>query len=270
MYKMASKERLDQFLVKMELASSRSQAQALIMAGIVLVNGQLVQKPGTMIAADAKCEIIKDNKTKYVSRGGLKLEKALHFFNLQPEGKIALDIGASTGGFTDCLLQHGAQKIYALDVGYGQLAWKLRNDPRVISMERTNIRDIASLPEVSDCCVIDVSFISLHLVLPHLCKLISPGAWIVALVKPQFEAGKQEVDRGAGIIKDLNIHRRVLTDNIHFASTMEIPLYPQGLTVSPITGRDGNREYLLWLSSRQAESFQETDIERALAEHVDE
>ncbi len=209
----ANKERLDVALVRRGLAPSRERARALIMAGQVYVGETLVDKPGTMIALDAPCRLAEaPDELKYASRGGLKLEKALETFALNPEGLVALDVGASTGGFTDCLLQHGARRVYALDVGRGQLAWTLRNDPRVVVMESTNIRHVTSLPEPIQCAVIDVSFISLRLVLPPVAPLLAPGAWVVALLKPQFEAGKAEVDRGEGVIRDPAVHARILAE----------------------------------------------------------
>jgi 23S rRNA (cytidine1920-2'-O)/16S rRNA (cytidine1409-2'-O)-methyltransferase len=196
-----NKERLDVALVRRGLAPSRERARALIMGGQVLVAGHLADKPGTLIPLDVECSLKEaPDELKYVSRGGLKLEKALVTFGLDPKGLVALDVGASTGGFTDCLLKHGAKRVYALDVGQGQLAWTLRNDPRVVVMEHTNIRYVQSLPEPIQCVTIDVSFISLRLVLSALVPLLAPGAWVVALVKPQFEAGKTEVDRGGGVM----------------------------------------------------------------------
>ncbi len=242
------KERLDVALVRRGLASSRERSRALIMAGQVFVAGQLVDKPGTFIPLDAECTLkAMPEELKYVSRGGLKLEKALATFGLHPENLIALDVGASTGGFTDCLLKHGAKRVYALDVGHGQLAWTLRNDPRVVVMEDTNIRFLNSMPEPIQCATIDVSFISLRLVLPVLVPLLAPGAWVVALVKPQFEAGKAEVDRGGGIIKDTEVHNRVLHELQEWI-TQHTPFQILGLTDSPIYGRDGTREFLLHLS----------------------
>ena len=245
-----NKERLDVALVRRGLVSSRERARALIMAGQVLVAGQLVDKPGTLISLDTVCSIKETpDELKYVSRGGLKLEKALATFGLNPQGMVALDVGASTGGFTDCLLRHGAKRVYALDVGQGQLAWTLRNNPRVVVMEHTNIRYLESLPEPIQCASVDVSFISLRLVLPALVPLLAPGAWVVALVKPQFEAGKAEVDRGAGIIKDPEVHTTVLHE-LQAWITQHTPFQILGLTDSPIYGRDGNREFLLLLSLR--------------------
>jgi 23S rRNA (cytidine1920-2'-O)/16S rRNA (cytidine1409-2'-O)-methyltransferase len=243
-----NKERLDVALVRRGLAPSRERARALIMAGQVLVARHLVDKPGTLISLDAECSLKEaPGELKYASRGGLKLEKALDTFGLHPDGLVALDVGASTGGFTDCLLRHGAKRVYALDVGQGQLAWTLRNDPRVVVMEHTNIRYLNSLPESIQCTAIDVSFISLRLVLPALVPLLAAGAWVVALVKPQFEAGKAEVDRGAGIIKDPEVHDRVLYELQEWI-TQNTPFRILGLTDSPIYGRDGNREFLLHLS----------------------
>lgn len=244
----ANKERLDIALVRRGLAPSRERARAIIMAGQVFVQDRLVDKPGTLVPLDAELRLAQaPDELKYASRGGLKLEKALDTFGLNPSGLIALDAGASTGGFTDCLLQHGAKRVYAVDVGQGQLAWTLRNDPRVVVMERTNIRYLASLPEAIQCAAIDVSFISLRLVLPAIAPLLAPGAWIVALVKPQFEAGKAEVDRGEGIISDPAVHQRVLQELEEWIP-QHTPLQVQGVTDSPIYGRDGNREFLLHLS----------------------
>jgi 23S rRNA (cytidine1920-2'-O)/16S rRNA (cytidine1409-2'-O)-methyltransferase len=246
----AKKERLDIALVRRGLAPSRERARALIMAGQVFVGDRMVDKPGTLVPLDAECRLMETpEELKYASRGGLKLEKALATFGLNPAGLVALDVGASTGGFTDCLLQHGAKRVYAVDVGKGQLAWKLRNDPRVVLMEHTNIRYLTALPEPMQCATIDVSFISLRLVLPALVPLLAPGAWVVALVKPQFEAGKAEADRGAGIISDPAVHSRVLQELQEWIP-QHTPFHVQGLTDSPIYGRDGNREFLLHLTLR--------------------
>ncbi len=244
-----NKERLDVALVRRGLASSRERAQALIMAGQVYVGERRVDKPGTLVPLDASCRIAEVSpELKYVSRGGLKLEKALDTFHLSPAGLVAIDVGASTGGFTQVLLERGAQRVYAVDVGHGQLAWTLRNDPRVVVMERTNIRHLAELPEPVQCAVIDVSFISLRLVLPVLTPLLvpSPETWIVALVKPQFEAGKSEVDRGGGIITDPAVHERVLQD-LRTWIPQHTPLHVRESSASPILGRDGNREFFFLL-----------------------
>ena len=243
-----NKERLDVALVRRGLAPSRERARSLIMAGQVYVGDRLVDKPGTLVPLDAAYRLTEPSaELKYVSRGGLKLEKALDTFGLNPADLVALDVGASTGGFIDCLLQHGAKRVYAVDVGQGQLAWKLRNDPRVVVMENTNIRYLQSLPEAIQCATIDVSFISLRLVLPAIVPLLAPGAWVIALVKPQFEAGKAEVDRGAGIISDPAVHKRVLQELQEWIP-QHTPFHVQGLTDSPIYGREGNREFLLHLS----------------------
>lgn len=253
-----NKERLDVAVVRRGLAPSRERARALIMAGQVYVSERLMDKAGMMIPLDAECRLAKSpEELKYVSRGGLKLEKALDTFQLNPTGLITLDVGASTGGFTHCLLERGALRVYAVDVGHGQLAWTLRNDPRVVVMEHTNIRHLTSLPEPIQCVVIDVSFISLRLVLPALVHHIVPAQpqeaihqtpipWVVALIKPQFEAGKAEVDRGEGIISDPAIHTRVL-DELQAWIREFTPFHIQGLTDSPIYGRDGNREFLIYL-----------------------
>jgi 23S rRNA (cytidine1920-2'-O)/16S rRNA (cytidine1409-2'-O)-methyltransferase len=243
------KERLDVALVRRGLVTSRERARAMIMAGQIYVGNRLVDKPGTLIALDADCRVAETApELTYVSRGGLKLERALDAFQLNPAGLIAIDVGASTGGFTHCLLEHGAERVYAVDVGYGQLAWELRNDPRIVVMERTNIRHLQALPELMQCAVIDVSFISLRLVLPALVPLLAPTpeTWIVALVKPQFEAGKAEADRGAGVITDPQIHSRVLRELEEWIG-QHTPLQVAGQIDSPILGREGNREFLFWL-----------------------
>jgi 23S rRNA (cytidine1920-2'-O)/16S rRNA (cytidine1409-2'-O)-methyltransferase len=234
----AQKERLDVALVRRGLAPSRERARALIMAGQVFVGAKMLDKPGTLVLLEAECRLAETpDELKYVSRGGLKLEKALQDFALDPAGLVALDVGASTGGFTDCLLRHGASKVYALDVGRAQLAWTLRNDPRVVVMEQTNIRHVTGLPQPVQCVVIDVSFISLRLVLPPIVPLLAPGAWIAALVKPQFEAGKAEVDRGSGVISDPAVHARVISEIqawVHEHTSLHI----KGVIDSPLHGWD--------------------------------
>ena len=255
----AHKERLDVALVRRGLVSSRERARALIMAGQVYVGDRMMDKPGMQVSLDADCRLAETNdELKYVSRGGLKLEKALDTFSLNPRGLVALDVGASTGGFTHCLLERGASKVYAVDVGHGQLAWTLRNHPRVVVMEHTNIRHLTTLPEPVQCVVIDVSFISLRLVLPAIVPLLAQPQqnndvtqpWIVALVKPQFEAGKAEVDKGSGVISDPAVHTRVLQE-LQAWIAQHTPLQVKGLTDSPIYGRDGNREFLLYLQVQQ-------------------
>src|SRR5437763_3471390 len=234
----ANKERLDVALVRRDLAPSRERARALIMAGQVFVDDRMVDKPGMLIPLDAECRLAETpEELKYVSRGGLKLEKALDTFGLNPQGLVALDVGASTGGFTHCLLERGAKRVYAVDVGHGQLAWTLRNDPRVVVMERTNIRHVTTLPKPVSCAVIDVSFISLRLVLPAIVPLLPSHAWVAALVKPQFGAGKAEADRDAGVISDPAVHERVLRELQEWI-LQHTPFQVRGLTDSPVYGRD--------------------------------
>ncbi len=269
-----ARERLDVLLVARGLAPSRERARALIMAGEVRVAGQLVTKAGTLVAVDAPIErSATASETRFASRGGLKLERALDVFQLDPSGYICVDVGASTGGFTDLLLQRGAAHVYAVDVGHGQLAWTLRTDPRVTVMERTNIRHLESLPEPVDCAVIDVSFISLRLVLPRVTTLLKPEGWIVALVKPQFEAGRAEADRGGGVIREPTVHRWVLRELLAWVAgdnALDMNgrrLAPCGLIPSPITGRDGNHEYLLLLKLSTEEGclpVGEQEIEQAI------
>jgi len=256
MSKAANKERLDVALVRLGLAPSRERARAFIMAGLVYVGERMIDKPGTLVPIDAVCRFAETPpERKYVSRGGLKLEKALDSFQLDLSGLVAIDVGASTGGFTHCLLEHGVRRVYAIDVGHGQLAWTLRNDARVIMMEHTNIRHLNTLPELAQCAVIDVSFISLRLVLPALVPLLvsSPETWVVALVKPQFEAGKAEADRGAGVIRNPEVHRRVLHD-LQKWIPKHTPFCIQEIIDSPILGRDGNHEFLCLLRMRDMEA----------------
>jgi 23S rRNA (cytidine1920-2'-O)/16S rRNA (cytidine1409-2'-O)-methyltransferase len=248
----AKKIRLDLLLVERGLAESREQARRLIMAGEVRVDQELNDKPGKSVPADATVEV--RNSLPYVSRGGVKLAAALDAFGVAVAGLVAVDVGASTGGFTDCLLQRGAARVYAVDVGYGQLAWKLRGDPRVIPIERTNIRYLTELPNgvLADLAVVDASFISLALVLPATLRLLQPGAAILALVKPQFEAGKEQVGKG-GVVRDAQIHRRVL--EAIAARAGELGLTVAGLTVSPILGPAGNVEFLIWLRPVPLDDF---------------
>lgn len=241
---MTKKERLDSLVVARGLVESREQAQRLILAGEVTVDGEVRDKPGQRIPAESAIAI--RQTLPYVSRGGLKLAAALDTFGLAMAGLVAVDVGASTGGFTDCLLQRGAARVYAIDVGYGQLAWKLRTDPRVVPLERTNIRYLEHLPgnELADLAVIDTSFISLALVLPATLRLLKPAAQIVALIKPQFEAGKEQVGKG-GVVRDPRIHRRVIEETAGLAG--QLGLGVAGLTVSPAPGPAGNVEFLIWL-----------------------
>ena len=242
------KERLDVLLVSQGLAASREKAKAIIMSGNVLVNGQREDKAGTMI--DVKAEItVKGGQLKYVSRGGLKLEKAMSHFDLTLEGRVCMDVGASTGGFTDCMLQNGAVKVYSVDVGHGQLDWKLRNDPRVVCMEKTNIRDVTpeQIEEPAAFVSIDVSFISLTKVLPPVRELMTEYGEIVCLIKPQFEAGREKVGK-KGVVRDPKVHEEVIEKVIDFAAT--VGLESRELEFSPIKGPEGNIEYLLHLLKR--------------------
>ncbi len=234
-----AKERLDKVLVQRGLVETRERAQALIMAGAVYVAGQRADKPGRRIPVDAPIEV--RERMPYVSRGGYKLAAMLDYLNLDVTGWTCVDVGASTGGFTDVLLQRGARKVYAIDVGYGQLAWKLRQDPRVVVMERTNIRHVTALPEMCDLATIDVSFIGLRLVLPRVRALVRPQGWIIALIKPQFEAGPSQVGKG-GIVRDPQVHKQVLERVLGEARQLELGL--QALIVSPIRGAEGNVEFL--------------------------
>lgn len=246
------KIRLDAFLVNKGLVQSRERAKALIMAGQVYIDNQKCDKAGMMVDEDKTAAEIRGEQLKYVSRGGLKLEKAMQEFPITLEGKTAMDIGASTGGFTDCMLQNGAKKVFAVDVGYGQFAWKLRQDPRVVNMERTNIRYVTpeQIGEPIDFVSIDVSFISLKLVLPVAKALMSDNGEIAALIKPQFEAGRGQVGK-KGVVRDINVHYEVIKNTIDFAR--EIGLHPAGLSFSPIKGPEGNIEYLAYLKKAECE-----------------
>lgn len=240
---MAKKERLDVLVVERGLAESRNRAQQLIRAGQVLVDGRVLDKPGMQVPADAG--VCLQEQLPYVSRGGLKLEAALEAFGIDVSGAVTADVGASMGGFTDCLLQRGAARVYAIDVGYGQLAWSLRQDERVVVMERTNVRYLDRLPEPVGLATIDVSFISLRLVLPRVVGWLMPAGQIIALIKPQFEAGPEEVGKG-GIVRDSEVHRRVLYEILRFAQDLDLRV--RGLIQSPIRGAEGNVEFLAWLS----------------------
>ncbi len=239
------KKRLDVWMVERNLSPSREKARAAIMAGEVYVDGQKEDKAGTMVREEASIQV-RGNPLPFVSRGGLKLDKALREFDLSLEGRTCLDVGASTGGFTDCMLQRGAKKVYAIDVGYGQLDWKLRNDPRVVCMEKTNIRYVLPehLPEKADFASIDVSFISLSKVLLPVRDLLTPAGEIVCLIKPQFEAGREKVGK-KGVVRDPDVHLEVIGSVMEAASS--IGLVPVHLTFSPVKGPEGNIEYLLHL-----------------------
>lgn len=240
------KMRLDTWLVEQGFFDSRARAQAAIMAGQVLVDDQKVDKPGTPVKESCRIRLL-GGQLRYVSRGGLKLEKALQLFPITVQGKVMADIGASTGGFTDCALQNGAARVYAIDVGYGQLAWKLRMDPRVVNLERTNARTLteASLPEPVEGASIDVAFISLEKILPAVRRLLSPDAFVIALVKPQFEAGRENVGK-KGVVKDPAVHKAVIKRVIAFAKETGFGI--GGLDFSPVKGPEGNIEYLLYLT----------------------
>ena len=240
-------KRLDQRLFELGLAESREKAKATIMSGIVYVNGQKSDKPGTQVSDDAEI-VVRGNACPYVSRGGFKLAKALEAFPVEPAGKVCIDCGASTGGFTDVLLKNGAAKVYAVDVGYGQLAWQLRQDSRVVVMERTNARALTPdmFPESMDLGVMDVSFISIRLILPALHGLLKPGGEVVCLIKPQFEAGKADVGK-KGVVRDKAVHERVLREMCEFFPTAGYTLL--GLDYSPIRGPEGNIEYLAYLKA---------------------
>jgi 23S rRNA (cytidine1920-2'-O)/16S rRNA (cytidine1409-2'-O)-methyltransferase len=239
----SKKVRIDRLILDRGFVESREKGQAIILAGNVLVNGQKVEKAGALVAEDSDIRILGE-PMPYVSRGGLKLEAALREFKIAVTGKTAIDVGASTGGFTDCLLQHGCRKVYAVDVGYGQLAWKLRQDPRVISIERTNIREInpALVPELLDIAVIDASFISLEKIVPSILKFLARNSEIIALIKPQFEVGRGQVGKG-GIVRDETARTAVVEKIAAFFS--ELGHDVKGVMPSPITGQEGNVEFLI-------------------------
>ena len=255
-------KRLDQRLTELGLAESREKAKATIMSGLVYVNGQKSDKPGTPVADDAEIEV-RGAACPYVSRGGFKLAKALESFGIAPEGWVCIDCGASTGGFTDVLLKNGAAKVYAVDVGYGQLAWSLRTDGRVVVMERTNARGLTPdmFPERMDMAVMDLSFISIRLVLPAVRALVKDGGRCVCLIKPQFEAGKADVGK-KGVVRDRAVHERVLREMTEFFPTAGWKL--TGLDYSPIRGPEGNIEYLACLSAEEGTGV-EPDIAAIVA-----
>ena len=250
------KQRLDIFLTEKKFFDSRARAQAMIMAGKILVDGQKIDKAGTLIPPDAQIKILGE-EMPFVSRGGLKLQKALDVFKIILSGKIAADVGASTGGFTDCMLQRGAKMVYAIDVGYGQLAWKLRSNAQVVNMERTNIRNVTrenffyGLPEFIS---IDVAFISLEKVLPIVFDVLKDSGEVVALIKPQFEAGREHVGK-KGVVRDKKIHAAVIEKILNFAAGVGFGV--KGLDFSPVKGPEGNIEYLAHL----AKNFSAADVE---------
>jgi 23S rRNA (cytidine1920-2'-O)/16S rRNA (cytidine1409-2'-O)-methyltransferase len=259
--------RLDILLVEQGLAESRAKAQALIMAGQVRVTGQVVLKPATAVPADATLTV--DLGPRFVSRGGEKLDAALDAFGIDVSGWTCADVGSSTGGFTDCLLQRGATKVYAIDVGKGILHWKLRQDPRVVVMEETNARYVESLPEPVSLVTVDASFISLKILLPVVKKWVVAEKMkeergdIIALIKPQFEAGRKDVRRGDGVIRDPEIHRQVLLDVLEFAQ--QEGLHIQGLIKSPLLGPKGNAEFLVWLGEGEDDVDGSTLVARVLS-----
>ena len=263
-----AKIRLDQLLVERGLAGSRERAKRLIMAGEVLVDEQKIDKAGTAVKPEAHIRLLSKD-IPYVSRGGLKLAKAIKEFGVSLKGKVAADIGASTGGFTDCMLQNGAVQVFAIDVGYGQLAWKLRTDERVVNMERTNIRQVTPdmIGRPLDFASIDVAFISLDKVLPVARTLLTDHGEIVALIKPQFEAGRENVGK-KGVVRDPAIHRAVIEKVINLARELE--LMPLSLTYSPVKGPEGNIEYLVWLTKEKrksgADEIDAAKIEKVVAE----
>lgn len=259
------KERLDVLLVQLGLANSRELAKAYIMAGNVYVDGQKEDKAGTKVAVNADIEV-KGSQMKYVSRGGYKLEKAINEFGVELEGKICLDIGASTGGFTDCMLQNGASKVYAIDVGYGQFAWKLRNDERVVCLEKTNVRYVTheQVPDEGDFASIDVSFISLTKVLPAVLGVLGPNGQLVCLIKPQFEAGREKVGK-KGVVRDINVHREVIEMIVNYVRAQNLGIL--ALDFSPIKGPEGNIEYLIYLDKSQT-GMTEEEVAARLEEVV--
>lgn len=262
---MKHKERLDILLVSLGLCASRSKAQATIMAGEVFVNDQKADKAGLEVDITSRIEV-RGNSCPYVSRGGLKLEKALRDFGVDPTGFVCSDSGASTGGFTDCLLQQGAKKVFAIDVGYGQLAWKIRSDPRVVTMERTNIRYVTpeDLGEPLDLSVVDVSFISLKLVLPVIQKLLKPTGQVLCLIKPQFEAGKEKVGK-KGVVREPAVHEEVLRNFISLVQALGFTL--RNLTFSPVKGPEGNIEFLAHLSMQSGAACQVDPAELVAEAH---
>lgn len=249
-----AKKRLDMAVTELGLAESRQKAQAIIMAGEVYVNGQKVDKAGAPVAEDARIEV-RGKSLRYVSRGGLKLEKAMQCWPIHLEGAVCADIGASTGGFTDCMLQNGAAKVYAVDVGYNQLDWRLRTHPQVVCMERTNARYLTKeqIPQELDFFSVDVSFISLHLILPAVRPLIRTGGQAVCLVKPQFEAGKDKVGK-KGVVRDPAVHLEVLEHFLLHAAEADFAV--KDITFSPIKGPEGNIEYLGYLEAGGTDTYQ--------------
>lgn len=262
---MKVKKRLDVLLVEQGYADSRTKAQAIIMSGQVYVEGQKADKPGISYEENVSLEV-RGAACPYVSRGGLKLEKALRNFGVDPTGYVCSDSGASTGGFTDCLLQQGAKKVFAIDVGYGQLDWKIRSDPRVVVMERTNVRYVTpeQLGEPLDLSVIDVSFISLKIVLPVVKTFLKPTGQVLCLIKPQFEAGRDKVGK-KGVVRDPETHREVLDDFVQLAKGLGFRIL--GLTFSPVKGPEGNIEFLSHLSLSDVDEISPDTVELVKQAH---
>jgi len=242
---MVRKERLDKLLSEKGIAQTREKARALIMAGKVAVEGRVIDKPGTKIDLDATIQL-KGDIFPFVSRGGEKLEGALKAFGIDPKGRVVMDVGASTGGFTDCVLQKGAGKVYAVDVGYGQLAWKLQKDPRVVNLERRNVRYLRpeEVEEEIDLILIDTSFISIEKFIPHLLGFLKKGGAILSLIKPQFEVGRGEVGKG-GVVKETTLHQKVIDRISNFCRGLELKVL--GVTESPLLGPKGNKEFFIYL-----------------------
>lgn len=261
---MSAKKRADVLLVEQGLETSRARAQALIMAGVVYADGVKVDKAGDELSPAARLEV-RGSKLRYVSRGGLKLEKAMAVFPITLSGKVCMDVGASTGGFTDCMLQNGAARVYSIDVGYGQLAWKLRGDARVVNLERTNIRHLLpeQVPEPVDFFSVDISFISLTLALPVIAGRLGEDAAGVCLIKPQFEAGREKVGKH-GVVRDPAVHAEVIRKIVDFAP--QAGLFPRGLSFSPVKGPEGNIEYLLYLKTACNDAAELITIEETVSE----
>jgi 23S rRNA (cytidine1920-2'-O)/16S rRNA (cytidine1409-2'-O)-methyltransferase len=261
------KERIDVLLVERGFFDTREKARKNLMAGLVFVDNVRIDKPGEKVKRNANIEV-KGEAIPYVSRGGLKLEKAIKEFNLDLDGKVSMDVGASTGGFTDCMLKNKASKVYAVDVGYGQMAWSLRTDPRVICMERTNIRYVKpeDIKEKLDFASIDVSFISLKLVLPVVKELLKDEGEIVALIKPQFEAGREKVGK-KGVVRDADVHEEVINNVISFAFSIGLML--KGLTFSPIKGPEGNIEYLAYFIKSNKQYIEEESVSSLIKKVVE-
>lgn len=261
---LAEKKRLDLLLFERGLVPSREKAKTVIMEGLVYVDHQKSDKPGTLVSEDAELEV-RGNSLRYVSRGGLKLEKAMECFPIELSGKICMDIGASTGGFTDCMLQNGASKVYSVDVGYGQLAWSLRTDERVINLERTNARYLTreQIPDEIFLSSVDVSFISLKIILPAIRSLLQEGGYVVCLIKPQFEAGREKVGK-KGVVRDKEVHVEVVERICAFALENGYSLL--GLTFSPVKGPEGNIEYLAYLQKTDSPTCFEGFAPRSVVE----